>query len=60
LSLPSSVEECEKGFIEKDTIVQTMQFHLRLSGMSKQDALMTHAHLICLLNKVCGTGEVKT
>jgi hypothetical protein len=28
--------------------------------MSKQDALTTHACLICLLNKLCGTGEIKT
>jgi hypothetical protein len=28
--------------------------------MSKQDASTTHAHLILLLNKLCGTGEVKT
>jgi hypothetical protein len=36
-----------------------MQFHSHLSDMSKQDASTTHAHLICLLNKLCGTSEVK-
>jgi hypothetical protein len=46
LPLPSSVEECKKGFVEKYTIVQMMQFHLHLSDMSNQDASMTHAHLI--------------
>jgi hypothetical protein len=28
--------------------------------MSKQDASMTHAHMICLLNKLCESGQVKT
>jgi hypothetical protein len=58
--VPSSVEEFEKGFIEKDAIVRTMQFHSHLSDMSKQDASTTHAHLVCLLTKLCVTGEVKT
>jgi hypothetical protein len=58
--VPSSVEEFEKGFIEKDAIVRTMQFHSHLSDMSKQDASTTHAHLVCLLTKICVTGEVRT
>jgi hypothetical protein len=58
--LPSSVEECKKGYIEKEAIVRMMQFHSHLSDMSKQDASMTHNHLICLSNRLCGTGEVKT
>ena len=58
--VPSSVEDCRLGLIDKDQIDRTMQFHSHLSDMSKQDASTTHAHLICLLNKLCGTGEVKT
>ena len=58
--IPSSVEEYEKGFIEKDAIVRTMQFHSHMSDMSKQDASTTHAHLVQLLTNLCGTGEVKS
>ena len=36
-----------------------MQFHLHLSDMSKQDASLTHAHMICLLNRLSKTGELK-
>jgi hypothetical protein len=57
--LPNSVEQCNQGLIQKDQIVRTMQFHSHLSDMSKQDASSTHAHLICLLNKLCATGEIK-
>jgi hypothetical protein len=57
--LPNAVEECDAGLISKVNI-QMMQFHLHLLDMSKQDASTTHTHMICLQNKLCGTGEVKT
>jgi hypothetical protein len=58
--LPISVEEYNQGLIGKDEISRTVQFHSHLSDMSKQDASMTHAHMICLLNKLCESGQVKT
>jgi hypothetical protein len=56
-SLPNSVQEFNEGLINKDEIVRTMQFHSHLFDMSKQDASTTHAHMICLLNKLCEGGE---
>ena len=57
--LTNSVHEFNQGLIDKDQIVRTMQFHSHLSDRLKQDASTTHAHMICLLNKMAEKGEIQ-